>query len=290
MFAPEYTGYILSFYGCTAVTGSSTASPCKGSSKYTVDCGEVTDKPRPTGKASKASRQAGKQAPEFREYSLNKKLVKQKMFAFYHLEGKAKYFRLWTLTFPAGTQDYIAYKLHNNFLTRLRTELGLTSYIWVAERQKNSTLHFHFIFAQYLDIREANYYAQKAINNAIKRGEIVANLSEYKYYNGLDVSKKVGNFQSVAKYLTKYVTKNNTTCARLPYYCSVDISRLFTTSVFSPEEIEEIIAQNALKITEKPIFESEYFAFFGIISIDIAKIFAPLFSLNNYIYSLQNPS
>jgi hypothetical protein len=285
MFAPIYTGFQLSFYGLTGTKEIKAQGQAKGSSKYKLEGGELAEKKKRVKNGERTKVYQKRQCKAERKYKLNKSLVKKKIFAFYHLPKKAQYFRLWTLTYPAGTEDKIAYKIQNNFLTRLRSELRLQDYIWIAERQKNNTIHFHFIFAQYIDITKANNYAKKSINNAIEKGEIIANKSQYFDYNGLDVSKKVGDFNTVAKYLTKYVTKNNTESTRLPYYCSTSISRLFTTLILSAEEIERIINIGQIKISKKEIFESDYFAFWAVEKIKISEVFSGLFAVNEEIYN-----
>lgn len=287
MFAPIYTGFILSFYCLVATKKVASSKQLGGSSKYSIKDGEIITKKRTSEKKSNEKEKKEKKDDKKKVYKLNKSMVKKKIFAFYHLENKQKYFRLWTLTFPINTEDKVCYKIHNIFLTRLREELGLKDYIWVAERQQNGTLHFHFIFSQFLDITKANYYAKKAVNNAIKRDEIDTGGIFYENYNGLDVSKKVGNFNTVCKYLTKYVTKNNTESERLPYYCSTKISRLFTTKIFNNEEIEELINIGMLQVKEKIIYENEYFDVFAIDKINIEIIFGNMFIANNLIYKLE---
>lgn len=260
----------------------------KGSSKYKFAEGELITKNSCTNDKKSAifapTNEVSKVCDKTRTYTLNKSKVKKKIFAFYHLPDKQRYFRLWTLTFPSGTQDDICYKIFNNFLTRMRTEQRLQDYIWIAERQANGTIHFHMLFAQFINITEANNLAKIAINGAIKRGEIHSNTGIYEKYNGLDVSKKCGNFNSVAKYLTKYVTKNNTQSNRLPYYCSKSISHLFTTLALTAEEVSNMIDAELLSVSSLPIIEGDFFAFFAVNKIDIGKVFSSLFAVNSVIY------
>lgn len=291
MFAPKYPANYLCYYGITSTRPTKHENMGYGSSKYLFSEGELIDKKElsnsPKNTTPPAKKSIKDRMLDFREYSINKSKVRQKIFAFYHLKDSYKYFRLWTLTFPKGTHDNTAYKILNNWLTRMRTELGLKNYIWIAERQQNSTIHFHLIFAQYINIQKANYYASKAINNSIKKGEIWRQDNKELNYNGLDVSKKCGSWTQVAKYVTKYITKSTTTCTRLPYYCSQTISRLFTKLVVTEEYINNQIQDNKISIDTCPKYTSDFYEFYTVKIKDINSIFAQLFTINNYIYSLQ---
>jgi hypothetical protein len=96
----------------------------------------------------------------------------------------------------------------------------------------------------------------KAIDTQRKRSNIQCQENIAEKYNGIDVDnlyyskrhnrkgKKLSKIESkrkLGKYLTKYVSKNQTTMHRLPWHCSRDISALFDKQLFNKEEINEII-------------------------------------------------
>jgi len=287
MFAPKYSVGTLCFYGLTYFKSGVSTKNVRGSSRYEFQEGELVLKNKCYVDNLTTQKSYEDRVLNYREYKLNKKIVRRKVFAFYHLPNASRYFRLWTLTFPEGTGDYYAYRLLNNFLTRLRTECELKDYIWVAERQKNNTLHFHLIFSKFISIKKANKFALTAIKSYIKKGWIKYSLDKIEKYNGLDVSKKCGSFKSVAKYLTKYVTKNNTTCARLPYYCSQSISRLFTCIWVSDDDIQKMIAKGDLQLSKECLFQTEYFEFFGVQITDYRCVFSQLIAINEYVYNYR---
>lgn len=288
MFKPSYSVKFLCHYGLCELKTAQVPKLVSGSSAYKFEEGELLLKKSVKYEQKEATKRDTKLEKEVRQYSLNKKVVKRKMFALYHLPNAKRYFRLWTLTFPEGTSDEIGYKILNNWLTRMRQELGLKHYIWVAERQKNGTLHFHLTLCQFMNIAQANYFAKVAINKEIKKGNIISKVGQYENYNGLDISKKCGDFEQVAKYLTKYITKNNTTSSRLPYYCSQTVSRLFTTEFITDEKIEMLEKEGLLYVNNSPLIQGDMFNFYAIKVNNYEVVFANLFAINALVIELKD--
>lgn len=194
--------------------------------------------------------------PLQREYSLNKSKIRKKISAFFSLSASREFCAFYTITFPMNTTDDIAYKLLNTWLTRCRQNLNLASYLWIAERQKNNTIHFHMITNTRMDIRTANDYMKEAIRTQANKGNISVNQSIIDRYNGIDVdnlykskrhSNKISSINKKAaqvklqKYLTKYISKNETFSTRLPWHCSRDISALFTSQLYDIDEYNKIL-------------------------------------------------
>jgi hypothetical protein len=237
-----------------------------GSSSYTYENGQIVKKPRKRVESEQLTsvrfateHQAGANAPApavQNTYKLNKSKIRKKIAAFFETRQAGKFCAFYTITFPCNTADYLAYKMFNTWLTKCRKHCELTSYIWVAERQKNGTIHFHMLTSTHMNIREANGYMAKTIDTQRINKNLQCNENILTKYNGIDVDnlyyskrnrnkgKRMSKLQSrrkLGKYLTKYISKNNTEMYRLPWHCSRDISALFTTQIFEQEEINEMI-------------------------------------------------
>lgn len=142
-----------------------------------------------------------------------------------------------TITFPALTDDKTCYRLLNTWLTIVRTNTSKFSYLWVAERQQNSTIHFHLCTTNYIPIVKYNLYMRNAIKDLVKKKVIIWNQFAASQYNGIDIAKdrktkRVINFadngkrKSLVQYLTKYITKNETKSKNSVWSCSSDYSNL----------------------------------------------------------------
>jgi hypothetical protein len=165
-------------------------------------------------------------------YKLNKSKVRKKCHALSRLRKSKKFLAFYTITFPVNLSDQICYKLFNTWLTRCRKTGGLNTYLWVAERQKNGTIHFHMLTNDFMPIKTVNGYMGKALETEHKKGTEALKTLNADSYNGIDV-KKVGNKRnSLISYLVKYISKNNIEFYRLPWHCSRDVSRLFTSIYF----------------------------------------------------------
>ncbi|WP_461827362.1 rolling circle replication-associated protein [Dysgonomonas sp.] len=88
---------------------------------------------------------------------------------------------------------------------------GLKSYLWVAEHQKNETIHFHMLTNTFMHIKKVNHFMARAINTQVRKkenkGKINVNF-DIKKYNGVDVRHVNNNRKALNCYLTKYVSKN----------------------------------------------------------------------------------
>jgi len=180
--------------------------------------------------------------PKKTEYKLNKKKVREKCSAFFGLKQSKKFLAFYSISFPQNFPDEFAYKCFNTVLTRLREKCGLKSYLWVAERQKNETIHFHMLTNTFMPIRKVNYFMARAINTQItkkeNRGKIKVNF-DIRKYNGVDVRHVNNNRKALNCYLTKYVSKNTISFFKLPYHSSHDISELFTAETFTHENCSD---------------------------------------------------
>ena len=160
--------------------------------------------------------------------SVNKKLATQRIWALFSLKTAKKTLNFVTISFPLGLPDDIAYTALNTFLTRLRKDYRMKLYVWVAERQKNGTIHYHILIPQFLPVRLTNYKMAKILDHLISKNNLnTLNFSKLKY-NGVDIKEVKGNKKLVAAYVCKYVTKSDAEFEHLAWFCSHSVSALFT--------------------------------------------------------------
>lgn len=234
-------------------------------------------------------------------YGLRKTKIRNKILNFFSLNKSKKFCAFYSISFPIGISDEIGYKLLNTWLTRCRKELGLRSYLWVAERQKNGTLHFHLITHNYMPIRKANDFMKAALYTQWEKGLINCKEEIILNYNGCDVDnlyqskknrhngKRLNKIQSQRKlsmYLTKYISKNDTKSERLPWHCSRDISALFISINYqdvSSLEIAQLVADNPEAVT---IYDKEYFTMYYFKFIPDDFHFVDLQELNEIAFRL----
>jgi len=202
------------------------------------------------------------------KYSIDKTEVTNRIRGYLNQMRGEKMLYFWTISFPNGTPDDSAYILLNKWLTRLRTERMLKEYLWIAERQENNTIHFHMVINQKMNVQKANKYMRASIMHSINKGEIQYSRIDAMRYNGVDIAKdrktrRVTNFakgnkqKSLANYLTKYITKNNSTFTHLAWHSSRGYSNLitavrFTMSEYSKGNVEQLVDN------EKPIIHEFY--------------------------------
>ncbi|SDE00939.1 rolling circle replication-associated protein [Riemerella columbipharyngis] len=238
-----------------------------------------------------------------KEYQLRKFKIRNKIMNFFSLKSSRKFCAFYTVTFPLNIPDEIAYKLLNTWLTRCRKLQGLKSYLWVAERQKNGTLHFHLITNNYMNIREVNEYMKIALKNAKKKDLLYCEDKVLEKYNGVDVdnlyhskrhkkkNKRLSKIEAQRKlmyYLSKYVTKNETKSKKLPWHCSRDISALFISvnySEYSENEIFKLVSDNPEAVKS---FHNEYFSFHYFLFTPEEKYFVSLNEINEKVYQYYN--
>ena len=189
------------------------------------------------------------------ERTINRSKVKGKMFAMFNLKCSRKFIAFYSVSFPLDTTDYQAFECWNYWLTKLRKTYNLKNYIWVTERQKNGTLHYHMLTNNYMPILQINRAMGIIINNKVIAGEMQWGNCSLDRFNGVDVDsifnskrhRKTGKNMNPAeirnwltKYITKYVTKNSEKFTRLCWHCSRTLSMLFTNQLFLKNESRRI--------------------------------------------------
>lgn len=211
-----------------------------------------------------------KSDPKEKFYQVNKKEVTHRIRNFVNFMRGKKELYFWSVTFPLATSDDTAFLLMNKWLTRLRQEKMLRSYLWITERQKNGTIHFHMAVNHRMDVKKANKFMRACLFTCIDNQEIIYSRADAVKYNGIDISKdrktgRVTNFakkskdRSLVAYLTKYVTKNQESFKHLAWHSSRDYSHIVIQ--FRLTESELLKSQILLLCDDSKIFVNEWFVF-----------------------------
>lgn len=184
-------------------------------------------------------------------YTLNKSKVRDKCTAFFELERSRKFCAFYSVSFPEGSKEEQIYKVWNSWLTNLRKTYGLRDYLWVAEYQKNGTLHYHMLCNVYMNIKRVN----RAMGVALFHNDMLGTTIDK--YNGVDVKKVTNNRGGLNAYLTKYISKSEEhTYKRAPWRCSQSVSALFT-SVQIDEETSVKLAREFARLPLKK-YENDF--------------------------------
>lgn len=212
-----------------------------------------------------------------RGYKIKKSLVRHRLLNYINSQNGKKQLFFFTVTFPMGTADDVAYKIFNIWLTSLRKYKMLKNYLWVAERQgekskiNNTTIHFHIAVPHFMSVQKANAMMAGTLKTFAKRGEIPCSVYACRKYNGVDIAKhrntkRVINFaikkggRALGNYLTKYVTKNDSTFTHLAWHNSRGFSSVFTGVTFNKDEFQKNCLWKHLDFSKK--FENEWIVFF----------------------------
>jgi len=189
------------------------------------------------------------------ERKINKGKVSKKIYSLFNLRCSAKFIAFFSVSFPSQISDNTCFICWNYWLTCLRKKFNLENYIWVTERQKNGTLHYHMLTNNYMPVLQINRAMAIIINNQVDAGNCSWGNSCINRYNGVDVDsiynskrhKKTGKILNksevrrwLSKYVTKYVTKNNEKFEHLCWHCSRSVSMLFTTVMYNFKDKDKI--------------------------------------------------
>jgi hypothetical protein len=259
------------FSGSSSYQADDSQQVAKKSTRQTVKDDSIHSiRQSSSEKSPKDDRPAEKTCKSFK---LNKSKIRKKMSAFFNLQATREFCAFYTVTFPAGISDDDAYKLYNIWQTRCRKMFTLSSFVWVAERQKNGTIHFHLLTNTKMPIRAVNGYMRESLK---KYAHIYGwEMAVIERYNGIDVDnvwypkkrsasggrhRRTRNdaAQHLGKYITKYVSKNNEIFSRLAWHESRDVSALFTAQNYDRDESTPLIDYFRATYKNWKLFESEH--------------------------------
>lgn len=125
-------------------------------------------------------------------------------------DAKLKPITFLTLTLPSQqkhTDQFIKRHMLNYFITKLKREGFLKSYVWKAEAQKNGNLHFHLVFAEFIPKVKISEYWNSICD---QHGYLDEFKAAQKHINApstkIEASRSIGN---TSKYLAKYISKKD---------------------------------------------------------------------------------
>jgi len=232
-----------------------------------------------------------------RSYTVNKPLIRQRILGYINTMRGKKELYFWTVSFPLNTSDEIAYQIFNIWLTALRQYKMLHEYLWVAERQKNGTIHFHIAIPHKMPVKRANAMMAGTLATFAKRGLIPFNVYQCRKYNGVDIAKnrttkRVVNFaikkgsRALATYLSKYATKNNGTFSHLAWHNSRGYSSMFTGVTFT---VPEFIGYGFHKMIDREKrLDAAFFTFLPWANGPPEIITDHLYKINSYLQTVLN--
>lgn len=209
---------------------------------------------------------------EDRLYKINKKLIRNRVYA-YLLGQKKPILHGLVISFPPCVTDDIAYQALNTWLTTCRQSIHLRDYLWIAERQPDTgTIHYHALIPQYFNIEKANRAMQTILCNMVRKGKLKWHIKAAKRYNGVHLqkdknTKKITNFarpdksRALSNYITKYITKNDDGYAHFAWHCSRGFSAIFTGVTLTQAEAKYLKIKSL--INRERTFENDHCLFIG---------------------------
>lgn len=247
-----------------------------------------------------------------RTYKINKPKVRKRLIALCRLNTSRRFLGFYSVSFPLRAPDVAIYEIFNKWLTNCRTRYGLTTYVWVAERQKNGTLHFHILTNNRMDIHKVNKAMANSINTSVLQGKLSWGQSSVTLYNGVDVDsiqrpkrrqhesreqyrRRISEHrkhtirervQFAVKYMTKYMAKGDDEFFHLPFHCSRDISQLFTSIVLTDEDMKRYLQYLSDDESDYIIYSDDKKTVYTFKKMPPDMLYNMLDRLNNMLYEL----
>ncbi len=249
-----------------------------------------------------------------REYKLNGARVRKRAIALSRLEKSRKHLAFYSISFPAGAPDAALYEIWNRWLTNCRRRYGLNTYLWVSERQKNGTLHYHLLTNDYMDISKVNAAMAASIRTSVNQEKMTWGQSSYRMYHGVDVDSvqrpkrrqnesrfayrermrkmrrhtQKDRVQFVVRYLAKYMSKEDEVFNHLPWHCSRDVSRLFTTEIVPSGEFYDREHGMSDVVTDYKIYPNEFYTVYVFKHAPSDNLFRNIDAINEKVYELYH--
>lgn len=227
-------------------------------------------------------------------YKVNGREIKNRIANWINQQAGKKSLYFYTISFPIRITDDTAYKCLNSWLTTARTTYKLKNYLWIAERQKNGTIHFHIALQEYLPVKKLNTTMKNLLSFYIRKNELIWSQLSCAKYNGVHISKdkkngKVTNYADNGKqknlggYLSKYISKSTEKFKHQAWQCSKSLSGMvlkinMTANEFYTRFIDYIDI-------EKPIFHNEMCCYYAWKSAPPLAVLFHLKEVNQYILS-----
>lgn len=137
-----------------------------------------------------------------RTYSISKIKVKSACVRAWQLK-KSNNMLFLTFTFPFEPTEMEAANIWNRLLKNLKQNYNVKNYVWVKEFQKNGRIHYHLLIDR---DRVGIQNLQRSYNSAIThvRPDVTISSNSVRLGN----NPIVRSIYSVAKYLSKYISKS----------------------------------------------------------------------------------
>lgn len=231
-----------------------------------------------------------------RSYGMNVSYFKRKAIAYGLLNQSMRFLAFYTVSFPKGIDDDIAYKIWNIALTRLRRGHGLKSYLWVMERQKNGTVHFHMLTNDYMRVTDFNRMVAISIDAHVIAGNCSWGNSSLSRYNGVDVKNINRNIKNgcvltrseivknVIRYLAKYMSKDLRSETHRVWHCSRLVSALYISVAVDEWDMQAFIYETKLYPDNAKLIKSEFFDIILFNMIDHRYWQDTVVKANNLVY------
>lgn len=217
----QYTEFVVKEGTITSVPYNTCKSRFLNSDTWQVVGSKIREKKkREQGAASKIKE--NKHSTKYQR-KINVKKAKANLYKAFSLRAFAKPCLL-TISFPINTSDQLASRLLNNWLTQLRKIYSFLDYYFVAERQKNGTIHYHIVLNKFLPISKLRAMMQHTMK---------AHTPNWASYNGMDIKKIFSH--GIKLYLVKYLNKAPITVGH-----SKRIGQLFAATVQDSVKEEDL--------------------------------------------------
>ncbi len=204
-------------------------------------------------------------------YSINKRKVRARLTNFINTEQGQSRMYFYSLSFPKNINENVAYSLLNSTLTTLRTTHNVKNYLWIAERQKNGTIHYHLALYHFIKVRIINDVVKKYLCHAIRKQQLNWTITAAKNYNGVDIAKDrstriATNFadknkvKKIAGYLTKYITKGTEKFTRQAWNSSKSLAAISDGICVSINEVVQLFS--SWEISDSACYANDFCMFF----------------------------
>lgn len=221
-------------------------------------------------------------------YKLNKNKVRDKCFALSNLKMSKKFMAFYSVSFPEGFPDKAAISVMNNVLTNVRSKSLKFNYLWIVERQKNGTIHFHMLVNRYFNIRVFNYKFACAIENELLKNNDNGIKFNKSRYNGCDVVK-VRSWRGVSQYISKYVSKSVELFKCRTLGMDRRLSKMFTSVMICSNEVDYDYNKHCIDENGNiKRYDATYCTIFYVRGLYCIDLFRQLFDFNDKLNSLKS--
>lgn len=222
-------------------------------------------------------------------YAVNKRKVRNRLTNFVNTQQGCNALYFYSISFPPVINYEVAYSSLNSVLTSLRSRYNLKHYLWIAERQKNGTIHYHIAIFQYIKVRIINELFKGSLRNAIANGNLDWSYVACNKYNGVDISKdritrKPTNYASagiskkISQYLTKYISKSNERFSRQAWNSSRTLAAVSDGIAFSVYEVCRMFGNDVL--CDTAYYANDFCMFFAWIESPPIEFIQAMYDIN----------